>query len=71
MKKYSLDASHIDWQTEPKPSEMPAPSGQRFSGYLVVFNTPDHAGTKTRSVLIRDGVIVANSGFERQSGSDK
>ncbi|HEX4638421.1 MAG TPA: S1/P1 nuclease, partial [Chthoniobacterales bacterium] len=63
MKKYSLDAARVDWQGEPKPSEMPAPSGQRFSGYLVIFNTPDRAGVKSRSVLIRDGVIVANSGF--------
>ena len=63
MKKYSFDASRIEWQSEPKPSEMPNPTGRRFSGYLVIFNTPDHAGMKTRSVLIRDGVIVSNSGF--------
>ncbi len=66
MKKYSLDASRIDWQGEPKPSEMPNASGQRFSGYLIIFNTPDRsAGMKTRSVLISDGVIVANNGFEK------
>jgi hypothetical protein len=63
LKKYALDVSAIDWQTEPKPAEMPNASGQRFSGYLVIFNTPDHGTFKTRSVLIRDGVIVSNSGF--------
>lgn len=65
MKKYSLDASRIEWQGEPKPSEMPNPSGQRFSGYLVIFNSPNQSEMKTRSVLIRDGVIVSNSGFEK------
>ena len=63
MNKYSLDASRIEWQGEPKPGEMPAPDGKHWSGYLVTFNTPDAAGMKTRSVLIREGVIVANSGF--------
>jgi len=30
----------------------------------VIFNTPDrNAGMKTRSVLIRDSIIVANNGF--------
>jgi hypothetical protein len=63
MKRYSLDPSRIDWQGEPKPAEMPAPTGQRMKGYLVIFSTPDRTGTKTRSVLIRDGVIVSNTGF--------
>jgi hypothetical protein len=64
MKKYSLDASRIDWQGEPKPAQMPNASGQRFSGYLVIFNTADRSGgMKTRSVLIRDGVVVSNNGF--------
>ena len=63
MKKNSLDASRIDWQAEPKPAEMPNDTGRRVSGYLVIFNTPDRAGMKTRSVLIRDGAIVSNSGF--------
>ena len=63
LKKYGLDASRIDWQGEPKPAEMPNASGQRFAGYLVIFNTPDRGAMKTRSVLIRDGVVVSNSGF--------
>jgi hypothetical protein len=64
LKKYGLDASRLDWQGEPKPAEMPNASGQRFAGYLVIFNTPDRAaGMKTRSVLIRNGVVVSNSGF--------
>jgi hypothetical protein len=29
----------------------------------VIFNTPDRAGAKTRSVLIRDGAVVSNMGF--------
>lgn len=64
MKKYSLDASRVEWNGDPKPGEKPAPDGRNWSGYLVIFNTPDgNAGMKTRSVLIRDGVIVANNGF--------
>src|SRR5205814_6275366 len=63
LKKYGLDASRVDWQAEPKPAEMPNGNGQRFSGYLVIFNSPDHAAMKTRSVLIRDGVVVVNNGF--------
>ncbi len=63
MKKYGLDASRVDWQAEPKPAELANASGQRFSGYLVLFNSPDQAGMKTRSLLIRDGVVVVNNGF--------
>ena len=63
LTKYGLDASRVDWQTEPKPSEMPNGNGQRLCGYLVIFNTPDHGQMKTRSVLIRDGVVVVNNGF--------
>lgn len=65
MKKYSLNGSRIEWQGEPKPGEMPGPDGRNWSGYLVIFNTPDrNSRMKTRSVLIRDGVIVANKGFQ-------
>jgi hypothetical protein len=63
LQKYGLDASRVDWQTEPKPAEMPNGSGQRLSGYVVIFNTPDREQMKTRSVLIRDGVVVVNNGF--------
>jgi hypothetical protein len=63
MKANRLDASRVDWQGNPKPSELVAGNGRRLSGYLVIFNTPDRAGAKTRSVLIRDGAIVSNSGF--------
>jgi hypothetical protein len=65
LNKYSLDASRIEWQGDPKPGEMPAPDGKNWSGYPIIFNTPDGAAMKARRVLIRDGVIVANSGFER------
>jgi hypothetical protein len=60
---HRLDASRIEWQGDPKPFELAAGNGRRLSGYLVIFNTPDPAGAKTRSVLIRDGAIVNNSGF--------
>jgi hypothetical protein len=63
MKANRLDASLIDWQGNPKPSELAAGNGRRLSGYLVIFNTPDRAGAKTRSVLIRDGAAVSSSGF--------
>lgn len=72
MKKYGLDSSRMEWQSEPQQAERPSPNGQMFSGYLVNFSTPNGSGMKTRSVLIREGVVVSNSGFEnRQSGSDK
>jgi len=63
MQKNSIDSSRVEWQGEPKPADMPVENGRRVSGYLVIFNTPDRAGMKTRSVLIRDGAIVSNNGF--------
>ncbi|MEY2542951.1 MAG: Nuclease, partial [Verrucomicrobiota bacterium] len=63
MKANRLDASRIEWQGDPRPSGLAAGNGRRLSGYLVIFNTPDRAGSKTRSVLIRDGAVVNNSGF--------
>ena len=63
MKANRLDASHVDWQGDPKPSQLAVGKGQYLSGYLVIFNIPDRAGAKTRSVLIRDGAVVNNSGF--------
>jgi hypothetical protein len=63
MNANRFDASRIEWQGDPKPSELAARNGLRLSGYLVIFNTPDRAGAKTRSVLIRDGAVVNNSGF--------
>jgi len=63
MKANALDVSHIDWQGDPKAADVPTENGRYLSGYLVIFNTPDRAGVKTRSVLIRDGAVVNNSGF--------
>jgi hypothetical protein len=63
MKMNAFDSSRIDWQSEPTPADVPARSGQNLYGYLVIFNTPDRSGAKTRSVLIRDGAIITNSGF--------
>ena len=59
-----LDPSRVEWQGDPRPAELPTTGGRRLGGYLVIFNTPDRvAGAKTRSVLIRDGAVVNNSGF--------
>jgi len=63
MKANAFDSSRIEWQSEPKPADMPSKSGQHLYGYLVIFNTPDRAGAKTRSVLIRDDAVINNSGF--------
>lgn len=54
----------IDWQTEPKPTDLPSYKGQHRYGYLVIFNA-SAAGelAKTRSVLIRNGEVVTASGF--------
>jgi hypothetical protein len=58
-----FDASAIEWQTEPKTAKIPASGGRYLSGYLVIFNTPENSRPKTRSVLIRDGAVISNSGF--------
>jgi hypothetical protein len=63
IKANGLDGSKVDWQSEPKPADIPGPAGGHLFGYLVIFNTPEHAISKTRSVLIRDGVVINNSGF--------
>src|SRR2546423_15640951 len=63
MKANRLDPSRIDWQGDPKPSQLAVEKGQYLSGYLIIFNMPDRTGAKTRSVLIRDGAVVNNSGF--------
>jgi endonuclease YncB( thermonuclease family) len=63
MKTNRLDASHIDWQGEPKPADIAAQDGRHLHGYLVIFNTAENSQMKTRSVLIRDGAIINNSGF--------
>jgi hypothetical protein len=63
LKANRLDASRIEWQGDPKPADLPTANGRHLSGYLVIFNMPDRAVAKTRSVLIRDGAVVYNSGF--------
>jgi hypothetical protein len=63
MKANGFDVSNIDWQGEPKPADMPATGGGHLYGYLVIFNMPERATAKTRSVLIRDGAVIHNSGF--------
>jgi hypothetical protein len=67
MKAKALDTSQIDWQTEPRPGELPGLSGEHLYGYLVVFNTRARNGAllQTRSVLIRDGRVIHAMGFDR------
>jgi hypothetical protein len=59
-------AAHIEWQTEPKPSDLPTAKGRHVFGYLVLFNSPPHPGDtpKSHSALIRDGKVVSMSGFD-------
>jgi hypothetical protein len=63
MKANALEVSHIDWQGDPKPADVAATTGQHRLGYLVIFNTPEQATSKTRSILIRDGAVINSSGF--------
>jgi hypothetical protein len=63
LRKNQRANGKIDWQTEPKPSDLPRANGQPLRGYLVIFNTTEQGRSKTRSVLIRDGAIVNNTGF--------
>lgn len=59
----------IQWQTEPKPGDLPDPSGRRLYGYLVTFNlgSRNSAGAdgkmEAHAALIHDGQVVAASGF--------
>ena len=65
MKAKALDTSRIDWQTEPKPANLPGPNGRPLYGYLVIFNTrtANRGGAQTRGALIRDGKVINASGF--------
>ena len=59
----------VEWQTEPKPADMPAYKGQHRYGYLVIFNgtvagepskTQEHADPQQRSHY-RVGILKARS----------
>ena len=63
LRANGLNALKIDWQGEPKPVDMPEAAGGHRHGYLVIFNTPEQSRPKTRSVIIRDGAVISNSGF--------
>src|SRR5207302_1326583 len=54
MQKNQRANGAIDWQTEPKPADLPSANGQHHYGYLVIFNTVNRGKPKTRSVLIHD-----------------
>ena len=61
LKSHGTDPSSItiQWQTEPRPADLPDGTGQELYGYLVIFTTSEKTGApKTHSVLIRDGMVV-------------
>ncbi len=41
MKTNGFDSAKIDWQSAPKPAEVPGANGRHSSGYLVIFNTKE------------------------------
>ena len=65
VKANGFDISKIDWQSDPKPADVPALNGRHLYGYLVIFNMPGASGTKTRSILIRDQAVINASGFDQ------
>jgi S1/P1 nuclease len=67
VKIKALDTSQIDWQTEPKPVELPGLSGEHLYGYLIVFNTRTRSNAlmQTRSALIHDGRVIYTLRFDR------
>ncbi len=60
-------AAHIEWQTEPKPSDLPTAKARHVYGYLVIFNSRANPAEipKTHAALIRDGKVVNMSGFDQ------
>lgn len=66
MNTKALDTSHIDWQADPKPADLPSATGRGHDyGYLVIFNTraTNRSPAHTYGVLIRDGKIINASAF--------
>jgi hypothetical protein len=66
MKTKGIEGSNIDWQTEPKPADLPGATGRGHDyGYLVVFNarTSKSAKPQTFGMLIRDGQVINASAF--------
>ncbi len=59
----------IQWQTEPKPADLPGAAGRKLYGYLVIFNTSSRNGAglagrpQTHAALIRDGQVLKADGF--------
>ena len=62
--------TQIQWQTEPKPADLPGLAGRKLYGYLVIFSTSSKnrenlAGKmQTHAALIHDGHVVKASGFD-------
>jgi len=64
MSQNGRDAMTIDWQTEPKPADLPDMRGQHRYGYLVIFNTASLNGApKSHGLLIHDDEVISASGF--------
>jgi hypothetical protein len=59
----------IQWQTEPKPADLPGLAGRKHYGYLVIFSTSskNQAGLagkmQTHAALIHDGHVVKMNSF--------
>jgi hypothetical protein len=59
----------IQFQTEPKPADLPGAAGRKLYGYLVIFNTSSRNGAgvagraQTHAALIRDGQVLKADGF--------
>jgi hypothetical protein len=61
--------TQIQWQTEPKPADLPGLAGRKLYGYLVIFSTSSRNGAgaasrmQTHAALIHDGQVVRANGF--------
>jgi hypothetical protein len=59
----------VKWLGEPKPTELPAATGQKIAGYLVEFTVNArnrfgaYTGPQKHGALIRDGEVVKATGF--------
>ncbi|MEP6685483.1 MAG: S1/P1 nuclease [Verrucomicrobiota bacterium] len=61
--------TQIQWQTEPRPADLPGLAGRKLYGYLVIFSTSSKNGAapagrmQTHAALIHDGHVVKANGF--------
>jgi len=74
LRTMTLDPANtqIQWQTEPKPADLPGLAGKKLYGYLVIFSTISKNGasvagkTQSHAALIHDGQVVRATGFDRE-----